>query len=84
MLRREGDRDAARSYYQAAVDYRHEAWAPRAATDLADMLYEQGDSTVACAYYRQAITYGDPANPGSIWARRAQERLDAVMGSAGD
>lgn len=79
LLRKRQDWDAARSFYQRAVDSRHEAWAPRAATDLADMLAERGYFEVPCTYYRQAIAYGDPANPGAIWARRAQERLDALL-----
>jgi hypothetical protein len=79
MLREAGDRDVARSYHQRAVDSEHEAWAPRAATHLADMLDEQGYSAVARSYYRLAITYGDPANPGSLYARRAQERLDTLL-----
>ncbi|HEX8627853.1 MAG TPA: hypothetical protein VF755_06755 [Catenuloplanes sp.] len=78
-LRKQGDRDAARAYYQRAIDSRHEAWAPRAATDLADMLAEQGHAAVACSYYQIAISYGDPAKAGFLYARRARERLDALL-----
>ncbi|MDG4788425.1 tetratricopeptide repeat protein [Micromonospora sp. WMMD1102] len=84
LLKRQGDRDAAQACYQRAIDSRHEAWAPRAATDLADMLIEQGHTAMACSYYQLAITYGDPANPDSIWARRAQERLDALLARPDD
>jgi tetratricopeptide (TPR) repeat protein len=84
LLRRQGDQVAAQSCYQQAIDSRHEAWAPRAATDLADMLTEQGKTSLASTYYRQAIAYGDPTNPGAIWARRAQQKLDALQAGTGE
>ena len=84
LLRRQGDQVGAQRYYQQAIDSRHEAWAPRAATDLADVLAEQGKTTSAATYYRQAMAYGDPANPGAIWARRAQQKLTALQTGAGE
>jgi tetratricopeptide (TPR) repeat protein len=84
LLRHQGDQVAAQSYYQRAIDSRHEAWAPRAATDLADMLIEQGKTSLAATYYRQATAYGSPANPGAIWARRAQQKLDALQAGTGE
>ena len=84
MLRLQDDRDAARVHYQRAIDSRHEAWAPRAASDLADMMAEQGHGAVACSYYQIAISYGDPTDPGAIYARRAREKLDALLAGPHD
>jgi hypothetical protein len=43
------------------------------------MMAERGHTAVACSYYQIAISYGDPANPGAVWARRAQQKLDALL-----
>ncbi|GAA1606913.1 hypothetical protein GCM10009789_71540 [Kribbella sancticallisti] len=79
VLREQQDREGARSYYERAIASGHEAWAPRAATDLAGMFEEQGQVAKAAGYYRQAIAYGDRSNPSALWARRAQEKLDALL-----
>jgi hypothetical protein len=48
------------------------------------MLAEHGQGAMACSYYQIAINYGDPANPGSIYARRAREKFDALLAGPHD
>ncbi|MCP2286019.1 Tetratricopeptide repeat-containing protein [Promicromonospora umidemergens] len=83
LSRETGQHDEARSFFQRAVDSRHEAWAPRAATEIADMLVAQGKTSTARRYYLTAIAYDTPSNAGAVWAQRARARLDAMLDQAG-